>query len=394
MHAFKYLLIINGLCMAAMMSFAAVVGPLVRTLSLAEWHGGVAVTIAGVLWLLSARAWGRLSDGHGRKQVIGWGVLGFSLSYLMLAAYFDWAQRMTMPLLVVLTLMVVLRGLMGLFYAAVPVVSGAWMADHFPPQARRGVMAKLGAANAIGMVVGPLVAGMLATRSLSLPLYLAALLPILAGALLWWKVPATAVVPRDEKPALAFADRRVRLPVIAMFLATSAVFAAQMCVGFFAMDRLALDAQGGAKVAGQTMAGVGITLILVQMAVARLHQISPQRLIGFGALLAAAGFAPLLLTTSAFGLIGSYCLAAAGLGMVFPAAQALAANSVEAGEQGLAAGTLSAAQGLASVVSPLTFTLLYQWYWLLPYLLACALLCILSMLAIRESTRSCTVPSL
>lgn len=392
MRAFKYLLIINGLCMAALMSFVAVIGPLVRTLGLAEWHGGVAVTVAGVLWMLSARGWGRLSDARGRKPVIAWALLGLGLTYLVLALYIDWARRVTLPLLIVLVLLVVLRGLMGLFFAAVPVVSAAWLADHFPPQARQAAMARLGAVNAIGMVIGPLTAGLLATQSLGLPLYVAALLPILAAGLLWWKVPTTAAMPQQAKPMLAFTDPRVRLSVIALFLATSAVLAAQLCVGFFAMDRLALDAQGGAKVAGQTMAGVGITLIVIQSLMARLSRFSPRQLISFGALLAAMGFAPLLLATSAFGLIGSYCLAAAGLGMVFPAAQALAANSVQAEEQGLAAGTLSAAQGLASVVSPLTFTLLYQWHWVLPYLLAGLLLCMLSVLALKQQAGLGTEP--
>ncbi|EHP40576.1 major facilitator superfamily protein [Cupriavidus basilensis OR16] len=387
MRAFKYLLLINSLCMAALMSFVAVVGPLVRTLGLAEWHGGLAVTIAGTLWVASSRGWGRLSDVHGRKRVLSWALLGFCSSFTVLAAYFDVVTRISLPLIGLLALLIAIRGVMGLFYAAIPVVSNAWLADNFPTDVRRAVLAKLGAANAVGMVIGPLAAGLLATHNLNLPLYFAAGLPLLAGYLLWRHVPASAVVEQGEKPTLAFADRRVRLPVAAMFLATSAVLAGQMCVGFFAMDRLALDAQAGAKVAGLAMAGVGVALILIQLVVARLHRVSPQAMIGFGSLLAAAGFAPLFLTTTPLGLIASYSVAAAGLGMVFPAAQALAANAAAAGEQGLAAGTLSAAQGAASVVSPLAFTVLYQWNWVLPYLLACALLCVLSLLAMSQTRR-------
>lgn len=121
-------------------------------------------------------------------------------------------------------------------------------------------------------------------------------------------------------------------------------------------------------------------LILTQLAVARLHKVTPHRLIAAGALLAAVSFLPLLLTTSKAGLIISFSLAAAGLGMLIPAAQAMAANAVGASEQGLAAGTITAAQGLASVASPLTVTVLYQWDWRLPFVLACAALIALCLL--------------
>lgn len=380
MPALTPLLLANVLTMAAMMSFVAVIGPLIRTLGLAEWHGGLAVTLAGVLWVLSARPWGRLSDIHGRKSVLLWSLLGLGLSFLALGGYVDLARQSAWPLAVVIGLMVFIRGMIGLFYTAVPVVSTAWLADHFAPDHRRGAMAKLGAVGAIGMVLGPLGAGFLATHGLSVPLYLAGLLPLIACGLLWFKIPAETALPQDAKPHQPFMDQRLRLPVIAMFLATCSSIAAQMCVGFFAMDRLSLDAQAAANAAGQTMASVGLTLILTQLAVARLHKVTPHRLIAAGALLAAVSFLPLLLTTSKAGLIISFSLAAAGLGMLIPAAQAMAANAVGASEQGLAAGTITAAQGLASVASPLTVTVLYQWDWRLPFVLACAALIALCLL--------------
>lgn len=57
-------------------------GPLVRELRLAEWHGGLIITLAGVCWMLFSRAWGRASDAHGRLTGIG----GFAIAYLLLGA--------------------------------------------------------------------------------------------------------------------------------------------------------------------------------------------------------------------------------------------------------------------------------------------------------------------
>jgi len=382
MPALTSLLLVNALSMAAMMSFVAVIGPLIRTLQLAEWHGGLAVTFAGLLWMLSARPWGRLSDTHGRKVILLWSLLGLGLSLLILGGYADFALQGIWSLPIIVGLMIIIRGAMGLFYTAIPVVSTAWIADHFSPDFRRSVIAKLGAVSALGMIVGPLGAGMLAANGLSVPLYLAGLLSLVACGVLWINVPDEPTSSRESKPHVSFLERRLRLPIIAMFLASCASITAQMCVGFFAMDRLSLDAEGAANAAGQTMAAVGVVLILTQLAVARLHTSSSSRLIATGALLTVICFAPLLLTTSKSGLILSFSGAAAGLGMLIPAAQAMAANAVEASEQGLAAGTLMAVQGLASVVCPIAVTVLYQWSWMLPFVLALIAMAILFTLTI------------
>ena len=48
------------------------------------------------------------------------------------------------------------------------------------------------------------------------------------------------------------------------------------------------------------------------------------------------------------------------MGWVYPSQSALAANAVEAHEQGAAAGAVGAAQGLGAVLGPLAGTVAYQ----------------------------------
>lgn len=391
MPGFRFILIIHGLSIAALMSFVAIIGSVIRLLGLAEWHGGLVVTVAGVLWVFSARSWGRLSDKYGRKFILMWALLGFAVAFLALAVYLDLAQAGVMktdavqavvwsPLLL-LILLVIIRGAMGLFYAAILVANMAWLADNFPAEKRRAAMSKLGASSGTGLVFGPLLAGFLAAYNLSLPMYLAAGLVLLALLILWWKLSVSEQRNTTDKASLSWNDRRIRFPLLAMFLATSTIIAAQICVGFFAMDRLMLDAYAAARASGQAMTGVGITLIIVQLLVVRLQHIPPKKLLITGSLLAAVGLLPLSVATSTLWLVISYSISAAGLGMILPCLQALTANSVNASEQGLAAGTLSSAQGMATVVSPLLFTMLYQWHWLAPYALASVMMFSLSLYA-------------
>ena len=54
-----------------------------------------------------------------------------------------------------------LRALLGAFYAAMPTVSAARIADITAPEQRGAMVARLGAANGLGMVLGPAIGGLL-----------------------------------------------------------------------------------------------------------------------------------------------------------------------------------------------------------------------------------------
>jgi MFS family permease len=376
----------------AMMSFVAVIGPVVRLLGLSEWHAGLSVTAAGVLWMLAARRWGQLSDRIGRKRVLLLAMGAYTGVYLALAMFIDVALQVTPPVVVSVLVLVGARGLIGLFYAAVPPTAAALIADQAPAGQRTQFLARLGSANALGMVLGPAAAGWLAYTHLSLALYVAALLPLLALALLAWRLPSTApaaAASSARRTPLRRLDRRLRLPQLAAFLGMVSVTIAQVTVGFFAIDRLGLAAAEGARMAGIALTAVGVGLILAQALVMKL-EVSPRRWIVLGALIAGIGFASVAAVQQSWQLPAAYALAAFGMGFVFPSFQALAADAVQAHEQGAAAGTVAAAQGLGMVVGPMLGTLLYRGGPSLPYLLVGVLLLLLCVLAAAHRMKEAT----
>lgn len=376
----------------AMMSFVAVIGPVVRLLGLSEWHAGLSVTAAGVLWMLAARRWGQLSDRIGRKRVLLLAMGAYTGVYLALAMFIDVALQVTPPVVVSVLVLVGARGLIGLFYAAVPPTAAALIADQAPAGQRTRFLARLGSANALGMVLGPAAAGWLAYTHLSLALYVAALLPLLALALLAWRLPSTApaaAASSARRTPLRRLDRRLRLPQLAAFLAMVSVTIAQVSVGFFAIDRLGLTAAEGARMAGIALTAVGVGLILAQALVMKL-EVPPRRWIVLGALIAGIGFASVAVVQQPWQLPAAYALAAFGMGFVFPSFQALAADAVQAHEQGAAAGTVAAAQGLGMVVGPVLGTLLYRGGPSLPYLLVGVLLLLLCVLAATHRMKEAT----
>ncbi len=369
----------------AMMSFVAVVGPVVRLLGLAEWHAGLSVTAAGVLWMLAARRWGVLSDRIGRKRVLLIALTGYALIYIVMALFVDVALRQPPAVLLSVAMLVGTRALIGLFYAAVPPTAAALVADTVPPGQRGGAMAKLGSANAAGMVLGPAAAGWVAQGNLALALYAAAALPLVSLLVVWRWLPAiTPAQPGGQRPKtrMRVFDPRLRLPVYTAFAAMVSVTIAQVVVGFFAIDRLQLTPEAGAAAAGLSLTAVGAGLMLSQALVMRLRSVPPMRWIALGALVSALGFAAVALVDARWQLLAAYGVAAFGMGFVFPSFQALAADSVDAHEQGAAAGTVASVQGMGMVVGPLLGTLLYRWSPNAPYLLVGAVLLVLATAAL------------
>lgn len=369
----KPLMFETFVCSMAMMSFVALAGPVARVIGLQPWQVGAAMTAAGLAWMLMSRFWGGLSDRRGRRPVILAGLAGFAISYFLLSLFIDLALRTAMAPVLAFVGMVVGRGVAGVFYAAVPTTSAALIADHTPPERRAGALAGLGAASAAGMVIGPGFAGLVAPISLSLPLYLTAVLPAVALLVLWRVLPRREHHAPPKAEPLRLADPRLRRPVTVAFVAAASVSVAQITVGFFALDRLHLDPAGAAHAAGIALAIVGVALVCAQVVLRKLGW-APERLIRVGGVLAAVGFFSVVLATAAPMLWASYALAAFGMGWVYPSVSALAANAVGPHEQGAAAGSVAAAQGLGIVVGPIAGTALYGMDNGLPYALVAVVL--------------------
>lgn len=381
------LLAANMACTMSMMAFVALIGPIARLLGMATWQAGAAVTVAGVVWVLLARPWGRAADRLGRRRVLLLGSAGFTVAYWLMCLFIEGALRWLPGATLAFVGLMLVRGCIGAFYAAIPVACNALIADHVEPQRRARAMASLGAANAVGLVVGPALAALLARHSLSLPFHVMSLLP--AGAFVYLLLTLKSQpLPHSHAPApVRLGDPRLRRPLLVAFSAMLAVTVSQIVVGFFALDRLQLGPAQAAQTAGIALTTVGVALILAQVLLRRLEW-PPLKMIRVGASVSALGFACGALATSAPWLWGCYFVAAAGMGFVFPAFSALAANAMQANEQGATAGSIGAAQGMGAVIGPLTGTLVYALDPRLPFLAVAVLLLLVGLWPMPRDKRA------
>ncbi|MEM9047192.1 MAG: MFS transporter [Pseudomonadota bacterium] len=359
----------NLVCSMGMMGFVATAGPLADALGLEAWHIGVSATAGGLGWVLAARAWGGAADRIGRKPVLTFGLAGFALGYLLLCLAVQAGAQWGVGALVALGTIIVARFGMGLAYAAIPAAGSAIIADRFAPEARPAAMGRLGAAQAAGLLFGPALVAAVAGPSPVLPLFLLALLPILALFFLILRLAGDKTKAEVPAPALSLRDPRLARQVLAALLAMIAIGTAQIVVGFVALDRLALSRPDALRVAGLALAAVGVTLIVAQMAIGRLNW-STARLHVLGGMFAAIGMLAAAFAPTPSLLILSYAFAGFGAGWLLPAISAAVANAVEAQEQGRGAGAVSTALGIGATTGPLVGGVLYDLNALLPLLAA------------------------
>ena len=99
--------------------------------------------------------WGALSDRIGRKPIISIGIIGYSISLFLLGlASSFWT-------------LFIARSLSGILSSATSVASLAYVGDSSSEEERSKNMSQLGASMSVGVMMGPLLGGILAGYSLA-----------------------------------------------------------------------------------------------------------------------------------------------------------------------------------------------------------------------------------
>ena len=126
------------------------------------WYGGI-IAVYAAMQFLFAPALGRLSDRYGRRPILLIALAGASLDYLLLALA---------PNLAWLVIGRIIAGITGASMS----VGVAYIADVTTPERRTQNFGIVGAAFGIGLVLGPIVGGLLGGFGPQVPFYAAALL--------------------------------------------------------------------------------------------------------------------------------------------------------------------------------------------------------------------------
>lgn len=323
--------------------------------------------------LVGSPVLGRLSDRIGRKPLLVLALTGSAVGHLLTGL----AGSVAM--------LFVARVIDGFSGASVSVAYAA-AADMAGPRERHRLFGLLGAAYAVGFVVGPALGGLAALGGHRLPFFIAAGLCGLNAVTAWWRLPETRAaapaVGHDGVPASRGAVRTTLAALgrgddISRLLAVS-LLAGLGFAGFEATFSLVGDVRVGMTeaAAGAVFAIAGVVIAVVQGGLVHvvLNAWGERRTLRVGLAVVAVAFA-LLAPTRGWGLlIAGIMVLVVGQGLLSPSISSSLASAADPTQRGAMFGLNQSASALSRLIGPIVATWLFELRGSgAPYVWGCAL---------------------
>jgi DHA1 family tetracycline resistance protein-like MFS transporter len=323
-------------------------------------HGDVSDASSYAGWLTAAYAGmqflfapliGNLSDKYGRRPVLLFSLLGFSVDYLFSAFS---------PTIWWLFVGRIVAGITGASFTT----GSAYIADISTPENRAANFGMVGVAFGLGFIIGPVIGGILGKYDVHYPFIAAAILALLNATYGYFILPESLDIahrrPLDLKRCSPWGSliqlkkyKSVIGLAISLFLVYFAVQAVQSVWTFYTMDKF----HWNEAMIGYSLGAVGLFVAVVQGGLIRLiiPKLGQERSIWVGLLLYAGGLLLFAFATKGwmmFAFLVPYCLG----GIAGPALQGYMSNSVPANEQGELQGGLTSLMSVSSIFGPLLMT--------------------------------------
>lgn len=338
-----------------------IVTPLARQVGFTPQGFGIALTLASVPLIFGAPYWGKRSDVIGRKPVFLVGIIGAAAGTLLIALVLQLGVSGIVTGFWLLVLFALARASYGSAASAIYPAATAYMVDVTDVHNRGKGLAIIGAANGMGSVLGPVMAGVLAFFGPLVPMYVASAIGF-AGAVMAWlllKEPVKHADPRN-KVVMKLSDRRLRPFLIMWFVFFLTFMALQLILSFYLQDEYGVtDPKDLVRQASLMLISMASMIVIVQIGVLQVVKAKPKtllRLLGpfFVVALVIIGMAPnLIVMAVGFAVLGlSFACANPGI-------NGSASLCVEPWEQGATAGFLGAGNTLGAILGPIVGTQIY-----------------------------------
>jgi MFS family permease len=354
-----------------------VLAPLGREIGLSEIQITTIISASGLIVFLASPIWGRKSDLWGRKRVMLIGIFGVALGTALFTSVLLSGLKGMLTGTALFVALVAARMLHATVMAASMPAANAYMADITDAASRTKGMGAAGAANNLGSILGPAVAG-LAVISLLAPLWIMAAVAFLNALFVWRFLPEP---PRHRSPVrpprLRYTDPRILPFVIVGVLMFTGMGVVQQTMGFRMQDALGLSAADTAQAVGLAMMLSAGCSLLAQAVIVQRLTIAPFTLLRLSMPLLILAFVLMATTTTQISLTLAMGVLGLGMGLAGPGFMAGASLAVPPEEQGSVAGVAGSCGPLGFTIGPLTGGALYQLAPELPYALSAGMYAIL-----------------
>ena len=343
----------------------------VRSLGFTEFEVGLIFSISALAWMIFSPFWGRLSDKLGRGSIFLLGMIGFAFSMASFAAILILAQSLLLPLALVFPLLVLTRLINGLLGSAVRPAAGGRIADLTSPTTRTAGFARFDAGWQFGVVIGPIVVGVLLSvfnENLLAPFLFIAVLGLIIG-FYNFKNMNESFEAEDikQQPKLKFYDSRVWPSLlIASFMGISNACLV-LTSALYTKDVIITNGESV-----YTVIAIGFSLVAMSGMFANLFivdkfKIRPLNLIKWGCSLILLSYLFLANATSISNLYLSLIMFGLGSGLIRPGNITILSLSVSPKEQGAASGWMGTVFPIGHLITPFSIMPLYMLSPNLPY---------------------------
>jgi len=366
-------------------------------------HGDVSDASGYAGWLTAAYASmqflfapliGNLSDKFGRRPVLLFSLLGFSVDYLFSAFA---------PTIGWLFVGRIVAGITGASFTT----ASAYIADISTPEKRAANFGLIGVAFGLGFIIGPVIGGILGNYDIHYPFIAAALLAMLNAVYGYFILPESLSIEhrrpfelKRANPVGTLIQLKKYKSVIglaaSLFLIYFAAQAVQSVWTFYTIQKFNWNMAW----VGYSLGFVGLITAVVQGGLIRiiLPKFGNERSIWVGLLLYATGLALFAFATKGwmmFVFLVPYCLG----GIAGPAIQGYISNSIPPNEQGELQGGLTSLMSVSSIFGPLLMTESFYYFTKpnpffqfpgAPFIIGAFLMLLSAILAVRSFRRTAT----
>lgn len=299
---------------------------------------------------LSGPLWGKLSDRIGRKPVIMTCLAGGALSYVMLGLATE------------LWMIYAVRAFAGIMAGNFGVAS-AMMADITPPEQRARGMGVIGAAFGLGMVLGPMLGGLLSgdNASFTLPCIFAGVMSVTAI------IAAARFLPESLTAERRVAHRQERQAQGLSLYQMLAASGNRLVLGQYVIHNLCVSSvtylfplwagdtlHWGAREVGVVFGVQGAIMVVIQGGLlgALVRTLGEWRLLRLSVCVFMAGLLSAAMAQSMPYMVGSLFLSMTGATLCMPLLNAIVTHRTPVVYRGRMMGTTSAAASWGRVIGP------------------------------------------
>lgn len=324
-------------------------------------HYGVLLALYATMQVIFAPILGRLSDKYGRKPILLFSLLGAALDYLLMAF------STTLWMLYIGRIIAGITGATG-------AVCASAMSDVTPTKNRTRYFGFLGGAFGVGLIIGPMLGGLLGEISAHTPFIFAAIshsILLILSLLFFRETQKRAAIVANSTPQNQTASNSVTGFIKkSLYFWLAAYFIIQL-IGQIPATIWVLFTQyrfdWNTTSVGMSLAALGVLHIFFQAIVA-------------GKLAQKWGEKTTIMISMSIDMMGCLllawigqvwvilpaliCLAAGGMGQ--PALQGYLSKSVDDNAQGKLQGTLVSLTNITGIIGPLLFAFIYSYsiaYW-------------------------------